>query len=113
MEIQQTSCGSLLLLPFALETEQQEIPFDLSRIVPSEMKTSEAIARNTSTPIKLVFRGHEMRGMPLELPPNYVAVLHSGSGATTIHDSCTMFLEPGDHPQLSPHSIMDLYQMML
>lgn len=108
MEPQQTPCRSLVLLPFTLETEQAEIPFDMERIVPEELKAPEAIARNVNTPPKLIFRGHEMQGSPLELPTDYVITFHKDSGAVTTHDRCTMFLEPGDQPQPSPRSIMGL-----
>ncbi|EFO62117.1 Hypothetical protein GLP15_1953 [Giardia lamblia P15] len=112
MEPQQIPCGSLVLLPFTLETEQSEIPFDMERIVPAELKASETIARNVNTVSRLVFRGHEMYGSLLELPADYVVTFHKDSGATTAHDRCTVFLEPGDQPQPSPHSIVGLYQMM-
>lgn len=113
MNGQSPSCESLFLLPFALEVEQREIPFDIQRIAPSETEATDTVARSTIVPSKLIFRGHEMHGAPLNLPQDYVIVLRGDSGMVTAHSNCIVFSEPGDCPQPSPITVVDLYRIIL
>lgn len=114
MNYQKPSCEPLFLLPFALETEQNGISFDINQIVPLETEVADTIARSISTPSKLIFRGHEMHEASLDIPEDYVVVFRDNSGTSTVHDVCKIFSEPGDYPtQPSPKTIIDLYQMML